>query len=117
MDQVFIRDLKARGILGVYEWERHEAQEIIINVTLYTDLSQAAASDDIRQCVDYHQLATKLLTHSETAQRLTVEALAEDLARLCLATPGVLKVRLRVEKPAALRFARSAGVEIERSRS
>jgi dihydroneopterin aldolase len=56
----------------------------------------------------------KLQAHAESAGRLTVEALAEDLAKICLETPGVQKVRLRVEKPGALRFAKSAGVEIER---
>jgi dihydroneopterin aldolase len=45
-----------------------------------------------------------------------VEALAADVARLCLEEAGVMKVRVRVEKPGAVRFAESVGVEIERSR-
>jgi dihydroneopterin aldolase len=45
-----------------------------------------------------------------------VEALAADLARLCLETRGVEKVRVRVEKPGAVRFSRSVGVEIERTK-
>jgi dihydroneopterin aldolase len=56
------------------------------------------------------------MLHAESAGRLTVEALATDLARLCLQEPGVQKVRVRVEKPGAVRFARSVGVEIERTR-
>jgi len=44
------------------------------------------------------------------------EALAADIARLCLEEPGVAGVRMRVAKPGALRFARSVGVEIERAR-
>ena len=114
MDQVFIKDLVARGIIGVYDFERTEAQEMVINAVLLCDLRKAGASDDIADCIDYHQLALKLQAHAESAQRLTVEALAEDLAQICLAAPGVQKVRLRLEKPGALRFAKSAGVEIER---
>jgi len=57
-----------------------------------------------------------VLAHAETAQRLTVEALAADLARLCLDELGVQKVRVRVEKPGAVRFSRSVGVEIEREK-
>ncbi len=49
--------------------------------------------------------------------RFTLEALAEDIAQLCLEDPRVLKTTVRVEKPGAVRFSQSVGVEIERSRS
>ena len=117
MDQVFINDLVARGIIGINDWEREKPQEIRINITLFCDLRQAGLSDDIRGTVNYRSVAKKALEHAETAQRLTVEALAADLARLCLEEPGVLKVRVRVEKPGAVRFSRSVGVEIERERT
>jgi dihydroneopterin aldolase len=57
-----------------------------------------------------------LQAHTETAARLTVEALANDLAKICLDLPLVKKVIVRVEKPGAVRFAKSVGVEIERKR-
>jgi FolB domain-containing protein len=114
MDQIIIRDLLARGVIGISERERERPQDILINVTLFTDISRAAASDRIEDCVDYAKMARKLIAHAETAARQTVEALAEDLARLCLEEAGVLGVRMRVEKPGAVRFSRSVGVEIER---
>ena len=114
MDQTFITDLVARGILGVNDSERDKPQEIRINIILYTDQSKAGKSDDIQDCVNYSTVAKKVIAHTETARRFTVEALAADLARLCLEEPGVIKVRVRVEKPGAVRFARSVGVEIER---
>lgn len=114
MDQVFIRDLIARGIIGVNDWEREKPQEILINVILYTDLHKAGNSDDIHDSVDYRAVAKKMLAHAETAQSQTVEALAADLARICLEELGVERVRVRVEKPGAVRFSRSVGVEIER---
>lgn len=116
MDQVMIRDLIARGIIGVYDWERQEPQEILINVVLFADLTRAGKSDDLADCVNYHSLARKIQAHAETVGRLTVEALAADLAGICLEDPVVQKVRVRVEKPGAVRFVRSVGVEIERSR-
>ena len=115
MDQVFITDLVARGIIGVNDWEREKPQEILINVVLFADLKQAGKSDNIKDSVDYSKVSKKIIAHAETAHRLTVEALAADLARICLEVPGVMKVRMRVEKPGAVRFARSVGVEIERS--
>jgi len=114
MDQVMIRDLVARGVIGINDWEREKPQEILINLTLFTDLQKAAEEDCIDESVNYRTIAKKVLAHAENAQRLTVEALATDIAKICLATPRVLKVRVRVEKPGAVRFARSVGVEIER---
>lgn len=116
MDKVFIKDLLARGIIGIREWEREKEQDILINVTVYTDTTRAAETDDINDCVDYSALAKKIQTHAETAKRLTVEALANDLARLCLEEKLVRKVVVRVEKPGAVRFAKSVGVEVERKR-
>jgi len=116
MDKVIIRDLAARGIIGLNDWEREKPQEILINIVLYTDLRKAGDCDDISDSVNYRTVAKKVMAHAESANRLTVEALAADLARLCLEEPGVQKVEVRVEKPGAVRFARSVGVEIERSR-
>jgi FolB domain-containing protein len=114
-DQIHIRDLLIRGILGVNDWEREQPQDILVNLTLTADLRRAGASDDISDTVNYRTVAKKIIAHVEAAQRLTVEALASDIARLCLNEPGVQRVRVRVEKPGALRFARSVGIEIERS--
>lgn len=116
MDKVFIVDLVARGIIGVNEWERHTPQEILINIVLFTDLQQAGESDNINDSVDYRAVAKKVLAHAETAKRLTVEALAADLAELCLGEKHVEKVQVRVEKPGAVRFSKSVGVEIERDK-
>jgi FolB domain-containing protein len=116
MDLIIIRNLRARGIIGLNDWEREKPQEIVINITAFTDTRQAGESDDITSSVNYRTLAKKALKHAETAGRQTVEALAEDLARLCLEEANVLRVQVRVEKPGAVRFADSVGVEIERSR-
>jgi FolB domain-containing protein len=114
MDKVIIRDLLARGIIGINDWEREKPQDILINITAFTDTRRAAESDKIEDCLDYRRLAKKVQAHAESAARLTVEALANDLANLCLQEKDVQKVIVRVEKPGAVRFARSVGVEVER---
>jgi FolB domain-containing protein len=116
MDKVFISDLIARGIIGVNEWEREKPQEIRINLEITVDLRAAGESDNLEESVNYRNVAKKIQAHAEKASRLTVEALAADLARLCLEDPKIQKVKVRVEKPHAVRFAASVGVEIERSR-
>lgn len=115
MDKVFIKNLLVRGVIGVNDWERSVLQDILINVVVYTDIRAAADQDDVEKSVNYRTLAKKIQQHAETAARFTVEALANDLALLCLAEQGVKKVLVRVEKPGAVRFADSVGVEIERS--
>ena len=116
MDKVIIKDLLVRGIIGINDWERKRAQDILINIVLFTDTHRAAETDSIVDCVNYSTTSKKIQAHAENAERLTVEALANDLAKLCFEDKGVQKVILRVEKPGAVRFAKSVGVEIERSR-
>jgi FolB domain-containing protein len=115
MDKVIIKDLLARGIIGVNDWERKRPQNILINIIIFTDTRPAAQTDNINDCVSYSTVSKKVQAHAENSQRLTVEALANDLAKLCLEENGVHKVTVRVEKPGAVRFAESVGVEIERS--
>ncbi len=116
MDKVIVKDLRARGIIGVNDWEREQPQDILINITAMTDTRAAAKSDKLEDCVDYRALAKKVRGHAETAKRFTVEALANDLAEICLQDPHVARVLVRVEKPGAVRFSESVGVEIERER-
>ena len=116
MDKIIIKNLLARGIIGVNDWERNRPQNILINITIFTDTRRAAQTDDLEDCINYSTMSKKVLAHAETVNRLTVEALANDLAKICLAEMNVQKVVVRVEKPGAVRFAESVGVEVERNR-
>jgi FolB domain-containing protein len=116
MDKVVIKNILARGIIGIREWERDLPQDILINIDIYTAVRMQNAPDNISECVDYSKLTKKVIYHAETAKRFTVEALADDIAQICLEDPRVLKTTVRVEKPGAVRFAESVGVEIERIR-
>jgi FolB domain-containing protein len=114
MDKVFIKDLLIRGVIGISEKERSQSQDIIVNVILYTDISIGGTSDDINNCVNYRTVAKAIIAHVEKIHRYTVEALATDISLICLENPAVCKVRVRVEKPGAVRFSKSVGVEIVR---
>ena len=115
-DKILIKNLVTRGIIGVNDWERENPQRIVINLVIYADTQQAGESDDLDQTVNYRTVAKRVLRHAETAARLTVEALAEDIAKLVLKEPNAQRVVVRVEKPQAVRFSESVGVEIERSK-
>ena len=114
MDENFITDLLIRGVIGITEREREQPQDILVNITIYTDIHKAGRTDDVNASVNYRTVAKKVLAHTESIKRFTVEALATDISKLCLEEPGALGVRVKVEKPGAVRFSRSVGVEIIR---
>ena len=116
LDKILITDLLARGHLGVPDEERTHTQDILVNLVLFTDLRRCAETDHITDTVDYGEVSRQVLMLIERSTRRTAEALAGDIASLCLAIPKVEGVRVRLEKPNRVRFARAVGVEIERTR-
>ena len=114
MDEIFINDLLIRGVIGISDHERANRQDILINIVLYTESRKGGESDKIDDCINYRTAAKKVIAYAEAADRYTVEALAEDIAKLCLEDPKVASVKVKVEKPGAVRFARSVGVQIVR---
>ncbi len=117
MDRVVISDLAARCIIGVDDDEREEKQDVLINLTVFTDLSAVAHSDSLENALDYRILRTDVLELVEVSHYYLLEALAEAIAAVCLRHDRVDGVRVRVDKPGALRFARSVAVEIDRGRT
>ena len=115
-DRVFIRDLAIRCIVGVDEYERREKQDILVHLTMHTDLRKAGRTDALEDTVDYRAIKKRILHLAEESRFRLIEALAQSIAEECLRDERVEQVVVVVEKPGALRFARTAGVEIVRSR-
>jgi FolB domain-containing protein len=117
MDRILISDLRTRCIIGINDEERREKQDIVINLALSTDTRKAGRSDRFEDALDYRALKKRILSVVEASQYYLVEALAERVAEICLENPAVQQAQVKVEKPFALRFARSVGVEITRDRT
>ena len=117
MDRIIVKDLLLRGIIGINDDERVNKQDILINLVMYADTRPAAASDDIADAVNYRTITKRIIQHVENSSDFLVEKLVEDIARIVVTDYGVEKVTVRVEKPGAVRFAQSVGVEITRDRS
>jgi dihydroneopterin aldolase/D-erythro-7,8-dihydroneopterin triphosphate epimerase len=115
-DMIHIRDLLLRTIIGINEEERRNRQDVLINVTLYADTRAAGLSDEIDDAVNYRTITKQIIKLVEESSFFLVEKLAAEIAGICVKDPRVERARVRVEKPGALRFARSVGVEIERTR-
>lgn len=115
-DRIEIKDLLVRGIVGINESERRKRQDILLNLVMYADIRPSGETDDIDQTVNYRTVAKEVIRLVEDSAFFTVEKLATEVARLVLTEHGVDEATVSVEKPGALRFARSVGVTITRSR-
>jgi D-erythro-7,8-dihydroneopterin triphosphate epimerase len=115
-DKIHIRDLLLRCIIGIYDEERREKQDVNINITMRADLAKAAETDDIDDTVDYKTIKKKVIKMVEASEFFLVERLAGKIAEICLENETVEGVDVCVEKPGALRFARTVAVEITRDR-
>jgi FolB domain-containing protein len=115
-DKILIQDLLIRGIIGIHDWEREKKQDILINIEMEADCRAAGRSDDFRDAVDYRAVTKSVIGLIEESEFFLVEKLAEEIAKICLDDPRVTVARVRVEKPGAVRFSRSVGVEVERQR-
>ena len=114
MDRIFIRELALRCIIGVYPEERREKQDIVVSVEMRTDLRRAGRSDSLEDTVDYKAIKKAILKMAEQSAFQLIESLAERIADIALADERVEQVVVTIDKPGALRFARSSAVEITR---
>lgn len=113
-DYIYIRDLALRCIIGIYPDEREKKQDVLVNVRMTCDCAPAASSDDIADAVDYKSIKKKIIEMVEPSAFNLVETLADRIARICLEDKRITGVCVTVDKPGALRFARSVAVEINR---
>jgi FolB domain-containing protein len=116
-DRILIKDLLLRTIIGINEEERRARQDVLINIVLHADTGPAGASDDIADAINYRTITKRVIKMVEGSKFHLVEKMAAEIAAICLEDPRVEAVSVRVEKPGALRLARSVGVEIRRTRA
>ena len=116
-DKVLITDLLLRTIIGINDEERVNHQDVVINIEMHADLRAAGVSDDIANTVNYRTIAKAVIALVENSAFYLVEKMAEEIAAICLTDPLVTRAIVTVEKPGALRFARTVGVTVDRSRT
>jgi FolB domain-containing protein len=117
LDKIYITDLLLKCIIGLNDDERTHKQDVLINITLYADLSRPCQSDRIEDSIDYKHIKKHMIALVEASHFYLIERLAEVIAQSCLAHISVKAVRVKVDKPGALRYAKSVGVEIFRTQT
>ncbi len=115
MIRIYIRDLALRCIIGIYPEERDNLQDVVINAVLECEAPEAPVSDRIEDTVDYKSINKQIIQMVEGSHFNLIETLADRIADICLQDARVQQARITVDKPGALRFARSVAVEITKT--
>ena len=114
MDIIFLHDLRIEAVIGIWEWERKMPQTVSIDLDMAADIRAAAATDDVAATLNYKLVAKRLQEFVGESDFRLVETLAEQVAAVVIEEFGVPWVRVRVNKPGAIRGAQDVGVIIER---
>jgi len=113
-DIIFISELRIETVIGIFDWERQIKQTVVLDLELATDIRKAAESDHIDDTIDYKTLTKTVIAFVEQSEFQLVETLAERVSELIRNDFAVAWVRLKLNKPGALRGARDVGILIER---
>jgi dihydroneopterin aldolase len=114
MDTIFLRDLRITTIVGIWEWERRMPQVVSIDLDMAADIARAAATDDIRDTLDYKAVTKRVKELVGESRFNLIETMAHRVAALITDEFGVPWVRVSVHKPWAIRGSRDVGITVER---
>ncbi|GAB4123585.1 MAG: bifunctional dihydroneopterin aldolase/7,8-dihydroneopterin epimerase [Sideroxydans sp.] len=114
MDIIFLRDLKVVTLIGIYEREKRVPQTLQIDLDIALPNSRACQSDDIRDALDYAEVARHIQSVLSAGHFSLLEALAEHIAQIILKDFNAPWVKVSVAKLQAIRDCRQVGICIER---
>jgi len=100
-DRIALRGLRVRGHHGVFEHERRDGQDFVLDLVLDVDLATAGASDDLADTVDYGALAEGAAAVVAGPPRRLIEAVAAEVAQRVLDDERVAAVEVTLHKPQA----------------
>jgi len=114
MDIIFLSEMKIDTVIGIWDWERKIRQTVVIDLEMAANIRKAAASDSVDDTLNYKLVAKRVQEFVGDSEFQLVETLAEKIAAIINDEFAVPWVRVKVNKPGAIRGARDVGVIIER---
>ena len=114
MDIIYLNDLEIETIIGIFDWERKVKQKVRLSLEMGADIRKAASSDNIEDTLNYKSVAKRLIDFVGNSEFQLVETLAEQVADIIINEFNIPWVRVRLNKPGAVRYAGDVGVIIER---
>lgn len=100
-DRIRLTGLRARGNHGVFDYERRDGQEFVVDVTVELDASTASDTDDLDNTVHYGVLAEQVVDAIQRDPVDLIETLAERIAAIVLSHPAASATEVTVHKPQA----------------
>jgi FolB domain-containing protein len=116
MATIHITDLHLRTIIGINDWERDKKQDVYLNIALQFDGAKASHSDKIQDTIDYKKLTKRIIAKVESSKYFLLEKLAAQVLNLIFEDKKVEAATVRIDKPMALRFAKSVSVTLTKCR-
>ncbi len=116
MDKVFINQLQVDTVIGVYDWEKEIQQRLLLDLEMDWDISKAAETDDYQYALCYETVSNRLVELVSAKPIELIETVAEMVANCLMHEFNVTKVKVRVNKPDAVKLAVNVGVEIVRTK-
>ena len=114
---VFIKDFIVQEIIGIHEYEKIKKQKIKFNIVIDINQNTVPNENDIKSIVDYEKITNKLKNLAKGKKYNFLESLAEDSFKEIFEDKRINSVKIKIEKPDAIKNADSVGVEVFKSRS
>ncbi len=116
MGKIYITGLAVETLIGVYDWERVRNTELLLDITLDVDLTNAMSSDDVNDTVDYAKVAECIVDVGKASQFELLEAFGASVMDAVLTTFAVSSITLKIVKPNILPNAQTVAVEMSRDK-
>ena len=114
---VFIKDFIVHEIIGIRDHEKIKRQKIKFNIVIDVNQNTIPDEKDIRSIIDYEKIIVKIENLTKSTQYNFLESLAEDSFEEIFEDKRINSVKIKIEKPDAIKNADSVGVEVFKSRS
>ena len=114
---IFIKDFIIHEIIGMHDHEKVKKQKIKFNIVINVNQNTLPNEKDLRSIINYEKITKKLKNLVKNKKYNFLESLAEDSFIEIFKDKRISSVKIKIEKPDAIKNASSAGVEIFKSRS
>ena len=114
---IFIKDFVIHEIIGIHDHEKTKKQKIKFNIIIDVDQNTLPDEGDLKSIIDYEKITTKLENLTKNKKYNFLESLAEDSFKEIFEDKRINSVKIKIEKPDAIKNAGSVGVEVFKSRS
>ena len=113
---VFIKDFIVQEIIGIHEHEKIKKQKIKFNIVIDINQNTVPNENDIKSIVDYEKITNKLKNLAKEKKYNFLESLAEDSFKEIFDDERINSVKIKIEKPEAIKNADTVGVEVFKTR-